>query len=482
MAFASEVDNGQYTGSRVSEASYTAFKALIHNTANWTREDTGTTSLDSTDFVLNIPATEPTTQASTILFSGVQANQVTVSWTSGNGANRLVICREGSAPSSGPVDSTTYTADTNFLGSGSSLGGGKVVYAGSASSVTVTGLTASTTYHFQVYEYNGSGLPINYLTSAASGNPASQLTLDPPNSTASDIVRASGFTEPSNIAYASYQATDITDVNSIELARFTIRDGGATTDGDAFSTGLDAISFTVANGTRLRRVALYDGASEIAEVAGGATVSFTGLSGLTAADGGTKNFSVRATFTASVTDNQQLSFTVSSATATLGNSEFAAANAGGAVSDTTGDANRLEVTATKLVFSTVPSTVTIAQNFTAVVQARDANENVDLDDSTSVTIIKGSGSGTLTGGGAQSLSSGAQTWASLQMDESGTFTLQASGGSSVRRGQWLHFGLSRARPPWPRVISPSSATTSGHALMTLPFWSRKTLGQARCSM
>jgi hypothetical protein len=429
LAFSTTGNNGQYTGSRVSEASYTAFKALIHNTSNWTRENTGTTSLDSTDFVLNIPATEPTTQASTILFSVVQANQVTVSWTSGNGANRLVICREGSAPSSGPVDSTTYTADTNFLGSGSSLGGGKVVYAGSASSVTVTGLTASTTYHFQVYEYNGSGLPINYLTSAASGNPASQLTLDPPNSTASDIVRASGFTEPSNIAYASYQATDITDVNSIELARFTIRDGGATTDGDAFSTGLDAISFTVANGTRLRRVALYDGASEIAEVAGGATVSFTGLSGLTAADGGTKNFSVRATFTASVTDNQQLSFTVSSATATLGNSEFAAANAGGAVSDTTGDANRLEVTATKLVFSTVPSSVTIAQNFTAVVQARDANENVDLDDSTSVTIIKGSGSGILTGGGAQSLSSGAQTWASLQMDESGTFTLQASGGS-----------------------------------------------------
>ncbi len=426
---ASGGDNGQYTGSRVSEVSYAAYKALIHNAANWTREDAGTTSLDSTDFVLNIPASEPTTQASSVIFSSVQPYQMTVSWTSGNGANRVVICREGSAPSSGPVDGTTYTAVADFSGGGSALGGGKVVYDGSGNSFTLTGLNASTTYHLQVYEYNGTGLTVNYLTSSASGNPASQLTLDPPNSSASDIVRASGFTEPSNIAYANYQATDITDANSIELARFTIRDGGATTDGDALPTVLETIDFSVANGTRLRRVAIYDGATEIAEVAGGATVSFSGLTGLTAADGGTKNFSIRATFTSTVTDNQQIQFTVTGATVTAGNSEFATADAGGAASDTTGDANRIEVTATKLVFASVPSSVTIAQNFTAVVQARDANENVDLDDTTSVTIIKGSGTGTLTGGGAQNLSSGSQTWASLQMDETGTFTLQASGGS-----------------------------------------------------
>jgi hypothetical protein len=383
----------------------------------------------ATGILVTAPATEPSTQASTIIFSSVTSSQMTVSWTSGSGANRLVVARAGSAPSSGPVDGTVYSANSDFSAGGSALGGGKVVYAGSGSSFTLTGLDASTTYYLQVYEYNGTGANANFLTTSASGNPASQITADPPNSSVSDIVRASGFTEPSNVAYASYQATDITDVNSIELARFTIRDGGATTDADALTTTLEAISFTVANGSRLRRVALYDGTSEIAEVAGGATVSFTGLSGLSAADGGTKNFSVRATFTASVTDNQQLSFTVASASATPGNSEFAAANAGGAVSDTTGDANRLEVSATKLSFSTVPSSVTIAQNFTAVVQARDALDNVDLDDSTSVTIIKGSGSGTLTGGGAQSLSSGAQTWSTLQMDETGSFTLQASGGS-----------------------------------------------------
>ena len=383
----------------------------------------------ATGILVTTPASEPTTQASSILFANVEDDQMDVSWTSGNGANRLVIAREGSAPSSGPEDSTTYTADANFTGSGSSLGGGKVVYIGSGNSFTLSGLSASTTYHLQVYEYNGTGANVNFLASTAAGNPASQLTAAPPNSSLSDIVRASGFTEPSNIAYADYQATDITDVNSIELARFTIRDGGGASDADSFSTTLDAITFTVANGNRLRRVALYDGTTEVAEMAGANTVEFTGLAGLVAADGGTKNFSVRATFSGTVTDNQQIQFTVSSASAVAGASLFAAANAGGAASDVTGDANRIEVTATKLVFSSVPSTVTINQNFTAVVQARDALENVDLDNTASVTIIKASGSGTLTGGGAQSLVSGAQTWSSLQLDATGTFTLQASGGS-----------------------------------------------------
>jgi len=383
----------------------------------------------ATGIIVTAPASEPTTQASSILFANVQDDQIDVSWTSGNGANRLVIARQGSAPSGGPVDATTYTADADFTGAGSSLGSGKVVYIGSGNSFTLTGLSASTTYHLQVYEYNGTGVNANYLTSSASGNPNSQISADPPNSSLSDIVRASGFTEPANIAYGSYQATDITDANSIELARFTLRDGGGSSDADAFSTTLDAITLSVANHANLRRVALYDGTTEIAEVAGGASLVFSGLSGLVAADNGTKNFSVRATFAAGVNDNQQIQFTVSSASALVGASLFASANAGGAASDITGDANRIEVTATKLVFSTVPGTVTIAQNFTAVVQARDANENVDADNTASVTVIKGSGSGVLTGGDAQNLVSGVRSFTSLQMDTTGSFTLQASGGS-----------------------------------------------------
>jgi hypothetical protein len=56
---------------------------------------------------------------------------------------------------------------------------------------------------------------------------------------------------------------------------------------------------------------------------------------------GTKDFSVRATFNSTVTDNQQLQFTVGSATAGVADSTFAAAAAGAAVSSTSGDAKAL---------------------------------------------------------------------------------------------------------------------------------------------
>ena len=45
------IDNGQYTGSR-SAQTVDQFKALIHNSANWTVEDAGTTTLSSTDFAI----------------------------------------------------------------------------------------------------------------------------------------------------------------------------------------------------------------------------------------------------------------------------------------------------------------------------------------------------------------------------------------------------------------------------------------------
>ena len=49
---------------------------------------------------------------------------------------------------------TTYAADATY-GSGTAVGDGYVVYAGSGSTFDVAGLTAGNTYHFDVYEYNG---------------------------------------------------------------------------------------------------------------------------------------------------------------------------------------------------------------------------------------------------------------------------------------------------------------------------------------
>lgn len=118
-------------------------------------------------------AMEPTVQATAVTFTNVSSTSMTLNFTPGNGANRMVLVRSGAAVNSAPIDGVSYVAASSF-GSGSQLGTGNfVVYRGVASSVTITNLSPTTTYHVAVYEYNGSGGLENYLTTgAAIGNRA----------------------------------------------------------------------------------------------------------------------------------------------------------------------------------------------------------------------------------------------------------------------------------------------------------------------
>ena len=112
--------------------------------------------------------TYPTTQASSFGSGSITSNSMTVSWTRGNGNNVIVLAREGGAVNADPSDGSSYTANAAF-GSGSQIGTGNyVVYNGTGTSVNVTGLSASTTYHFAAYEYNTSGYC--YLVPALTGN------------------------------------------------------------------------------------------------------------------------------------------------------------------------------------------------------------------------------------------------------------------------------------------------------------------------
>lgn len=454
-------------------------------------------------------AAQPSTQASNISFPDHTPTSLTVSWTNGNGAERLVIAREGSAVSVNPAGGTTYTGNANFLLAADLGAGNKVVYRGTANSVAVTNLTPGTEYFFRVYELNGTAELTSYQTNTASGNPNSRIQLQaepsahpatftatsvsntqvslsfspasavtngfgyiilrrqdgsnpsvtgitdsaapaslsfptgttlitnitsssqtthtdgglttgtqysylivpyngnstgtynyktdgtlrtasatPTASGTSDIVAAS-FTYPVNIPYQNYQSTDLTIANSVEAGRFTIRDGGEATDADNSPTVLTSITFSIVNGSFIRSVALYDGAIELGEAAPvGGTVSFTGLN-LSAPDNSSKIFSVRVSFNAEVTDNAQFSFTVTSATAQVGNSGFAAANAGGAVTSTAGDNNRIEVTAAKIVYTVQPPPLVGVNTDVSpapALDALDALNNKDLDYASAVTV------------------------------------------------------------------------------------------------
>ncbi|NUN08884.1 MAG: T9SS type A sorting domain-containing protein [Ignavibacteriaceae bacterium] len=174
----------------VSSLNLTPSSGIISNTTIYVRFTPGTTGAFSGNITnassgvttKNVAVTgnglsaEPAGQAADVTFTAVGENEFTVNWTSGNGTNRIVLVKSGSAVNSNPVDGTSYTANTAFA-SGTQIGTGNyVVYNSTGSSVTVTGLNSGTTYHVAVYEFNGSGGSENYLTlSPATGSQAAAL-------------------------------------------------------------------------------------------------------------------------------------------------------------------------------------------------------------------------------------------------------------------------------------------------------------------
>lgn len=110
-------------------------------------------------------AAEPTTQASNITFSLVDSLKMTVGWTRGNGAGCILVAACESPAAALPQDGYYYAAADSF-GKGASTGAGNyVVYKGTGNSAVVKKLYGISTYHFAVYEYNGTDSCENYLTS-----------------------------------------------------------------------------------------------------------------------------------------------------------------------------------------------------------------------------------------------------------------------------------------------------------------------------
>lgn len=125
----------------------------------------------------------PATGASGLAFSNVTGSSMQISWTNGSGTARLVVIREGNPVSGTPTNLSSYSASTIY-GFGSQIGGGNyVIYSSTASQVTVTNLNPATTYHIEIFEYNGSSGRV-YRVPGATG---SQLTGGAPTVSASNL-------------------------------------------------------------------------------------------------------------------------------------------------------------------------------------------------------------------------------------------------------------------------------------------------------
>ncbi len=135
-------------------------------------------------------ASTPTTPASNPSFSSVDGNKFTFKWANGNGEKRIVVMKKSEAPNFVPSSATNYTANSEFA-KGTDLGGGEyVVYNGSAGSVEISNLEHSSTYYLKVFEYNGTGNLIRYLT--ASTLTANDATVSAPATASFDVTTTVG--------------------------------------------------------------------------------------------------------------------------------------------------------------------------------------------------------------------------------------------------------------------------------------------------
>ena len=137
----------------------------------------------------------PTIQASNIVVTNITATSATISWTKGNGLNRVVFVESPSSFAAAPTNNMTYTASSDWSSKGTRITTSNYycVYNGSGSSVILTNLTPNSTFTVRISEYNGAASMEKYLTTIVGvvGNPAvfnTPVAIQAPTIQASNIV------------------------------------------------------------------------------------------------------------------------------------------------------------------------------------------------------------------------------------------------------------------------------------------------------
>ncbi len=271
-------------------------------------------------------ASEPTTQPNSLAFTNVTASGFTLGWTNGNGSNRIVLIKANGAVDATPTDATAYTANTTFA-SGTQIGTGNyVVFNGTANSVNVTGLSANTTYHVAVYEFNGSSSSINYLTTSPLTGSRSSLVTAP--STAASAVSVGAKTSNS----ITLNWTNGNGSNRIVVARTSGTSATTPTNGTNYTVNSNSFADATNPTTATGRVVVYNGNTN--------TTTITGLNAATSysfdvyeynGNGLTSNYSAASSITSQYTLSTEptqhaASFTAQATTATNINLSFSAAN------------------------------------------------------------------------------------------------------------------------------------------------------------
>lgn len=315
-------------------------------------------------------------------------------------------------------------------------------------------ISSTTTYFYLVADVNST------LTTATSSATVildqSNITLNAGTKGSLNVNRSLSFTESKATVAASFTGqfsiddteyantqsvlTSVTSANSQRIFAIDITDG----DSDSHSTTITQLAFTVANFDNLATISLFDGATKIGSslAVSGSSILFSGLNYVindgTTGSPNTKTLDIRVTFAANVTDNEVISAQLVGAATLAGGSSLAPF----AGIQTSGSNNIIDVVATKLIFIdsanppppfvpfTGPLTVPVppqpGSTFSATVWAVDASNNLDLDQTSPISLNVTGGAGSLTGGGSQSLVGGVRQFNSLSVNNIGTYDLNAT--------------------------------------------------------
>jgi endonuclease I len=169
---------------------------------------------DEASYIVNLNgvggtlATEPSSQASNLVFSNVKTYRINASFTGTAAVDGYLVLRKKGSPITGvPVDGTVYQR-------GDLVGDAQVVFSRNSTSFTPNNIIAGTTYYFAIYTYNGPNNFRNYnITAPLLGNsttPATMLpasyysTLNTGNSTFANNLHA--LVNPHQVQYYSYYA------------------------------------------------------------------------------------------------------------------------------------------------------------------------------------------------------------------------------------------------------------------------------------
>ena len=144
---------------------------------DWTNNDGNSSFMSASVTVNAVPKVKAFTA------TAQSTSSIVLSWTK-NSLNDDVLIVQGS--STAPTQGTSYS-------NGSTIGTGKVVYKGSATSTTITDLSASTSYTFYIYSiHNSKYYSASTSASATTKTPTNSLTVK----TGTGIESVTGSTDP----------------------------------------------------------------------------------------------------------------------------------------------------------------------------------------------------------------------------------------------------------------------------------------------